>query len=78
MTTTPTSEKDLYETPQGRRHDRFGLTGPIILVTIGVIFLIGQFAPGWGASKTWPVLLIVIGVTKLLESVWSRRSMPRN
>ena len=42
--------------------------GPVILITIGVIFLIGEFVPDWGLSQTWPVLLIVVGVLKLVDS----------
>ena len=50
--------------PRRRRH---GLTGPIILIVLGVMFLAGQFLPGWGIGKTWPVLLVVMGVLKLLD-----------
>lgn len=39
--------------------------GPIILITIGVLFSIDKFTE-FGFSRTWPVLLIVIGVLKLL------------
>ena len=52
-------------TPYSRR---ISLTGPVILITIGVIFLMEEFVPGWGISRTWPVLLIVIGVLKLIDS----------
>jgi len=38
------------------------------LITLGVILLLDQFVPGWGIGRTWPVLLVVIGVVKLLES----------
>jgi membrane-bound ClpP family serine protease len=47
---------------------RASLTGPVILITLGVVFLVDQFVPGWGISKTWPVLLVVIGVVRLLDS----------
>ena len=47
---------------------RLSLTGPVILVAIGVMFLVDEFVPGWGISKTWPVLLIVMGVLKLVDS----------
>lgn len=41
------------------------VTGPIILITIGVIFAFDRFTdfPYW---KTWPVLLIVIGLLRLV------------
>lgn len=47
---------------------RSSLTGPVFLITLGVIFLVDQLVPGWGISKTWPVLLVVIGVLKLVDS----------
>jgi membrane-bound ClpP family serine protease len=49
------------------RH-RASLTWPVILITLGVVFLVDQFVPGWGISKTWPVLLVVIGVMRLVDS----------
>jgi membrane-bound ClpP family serine protease len=49
------------------------LTGPVILLTLGVIFLVDEFVPGWGISRTWPVLLIVIGVLKLFDSAMPAR-----
>jgi membrane-bound ClpP family serine protease len=52
---------------------RRSLTGPVFLITIGVVFLIGEFVPEWGISRTWPVLLIVIGILKLLDSVMPPR-----
>jgi hypothetical protein len=43
------------------------LVGPAVLVTVGALSLSESLnGPGWG--RTWPVLLLVIGLTKLLES----------
>ena len=43
-----------------------GLVGPVVLVTIGALSLIEDVGgPRW--HRTWPVLLLAIGVTKLLE-----------
>jgi hypothetical protein len=50
-----------------------GLVVPIILIALGVMFLLGQFVPGWGFGKTWPVLLVVIGVVKLFEATQAPR-----
>ncbi len=44
-----------------------GLLGPIVLITIGGLFLIDEFLPRWDFGDLWPVLLIVIGIMKLLE-----------
>jgi cell wall-active antibiotic response 4TMS protein YvqF len=43
------------------------LIGPIVLIALGIIFLVAQFVPEWGVGKTWPVLLVVIGVMKLVD-----------
>ncbi len=40
--------------------------GPVLLVTIGVLFAIHQ-AGVLSFGQTWPLLIIVIGVMKLLE-----------
>ena len=42
------------------------ITGPAVLVTIGVLALLDNWhGPGW--DRTWPVILLVIGVIKLME-----------
>jgi hypothetical protein len=54
--------------PTPPRHHRGSLTGPVLLITLGTIFLMNQFVPGWDIGKTWPILLVVIGVVKLLDT----------
>ncbi|HTC94900.1 MAG TPA: DUF5668 domain-containing protein [Terriglobales bacterium] len=47
------------------------LMGPVILVTIGIMGLLDEFTPvRWGES--WPLILIVIGVLKFLQTTGSR------
>jgi len=41
---------------------------PVLLIVLGLMFLLDQFVPGWRISKTWPALLVVIGVLKLWDS----------
>jgi len=47
------------------------LAGPSVLVTVGVLALLNNLherwygVPGW--DRTWPVILLVIGVVKLME-----------
>ncbi len=53
-------------TPQ--THYRPSLAGPVILITLGAMFMVGEFVPHWGFSRTWPILLIVIGILKLLDA----------
>jgi LiaI-LiaF-like transmembrane region/B-box zinc finger len=44
-----------------------GLVGPVVLVTIGFLSLVENLGgPHW--ARTWPILLLAIGITKLLES----------
>jgi hypothetical protein len=48
-----------------------GLTGPVSLITIGVLFLLGEIIPGLSFGRLWPVLLLAIGGVKLAESLAS-------
>ena len=41
------------------------ITGPIVLITIGVLFAFDRFTE-FRFSQTWPALLIVIGLLKLM------------
>jgi len=42
------------------------IRGPILLITIGTLFAIDHFGP-YQFSSTWPAVLIIIGLLKLLE-----------
>jgi Domain of unknown function (DUF5668) len=43
-----------------------GLVGPVVLVTLGLLQLMEDLGgPRW--HRTWPILLLAIGITKLLE-----------
>ena len=41
-----------------------GYIGPTVLITLGVLFLIDQYSV-WSIGRTWPILLIVIGIVLL-------------
>jgi hypothetical protein len=43
-----------------------GYIGPLVIVTLGVLFLIDQYTM-YGIGRTWPIILIVIGIVKLLQ-----------
>lgn len=43
------------------------LTGPVMLITIGAIFLAGEYTP-YGFVTLWPVLLVVAGILLLAQS----------
>jgi len=44
-----------------------GLMGPVVLVTLGVLFLLSEFHVAQ-FHRTWPILLIAIGVVSVLSS----------
>jgi hypothetical protein len=44
---------------------------PLMLITIGAIFLLGRFT-SVGFEELWPVILILAGVVLLLQSSSSR------
>ncbi len=48
-----------------------GLMGPVVLITLGALFLIGQYSGRYSFSELWPILLIVIGVVKIAEAIAS-------
>ncbi|HYW48273.1 MAG TPA: DUF5668 domain-containing protein [Bryobacteraceae bacterium] len=47
------------------------LRGPLMLITVGVLFALNNFTP-YSFDQTWPVILIVFGLMTLL-----RRGIPR-
>lgn len=42
------------------------IRGPILLITVGSLFAIDHVG-GYAFSTTWPALLIVVGLLKLME-----------
>jgi cell wall-active antibiotic response 4TMS protein YvqF len=48
-----------------------GHLGPIVLVTLGVLFLVSEFYPRFTFwDTTWPIFLIVLGIALF----WQRRA----
>ena len=45
------------------------IRGPVMLITLGTLLAIDQNGPV-GFGRTWPVLLIVLGLFKLLEHLF--------
>jgi hypothetical protein len=43
-----------------------GYIGPTVLITLGVLFLVDQYTM-YSIGRTWPILLIVIGIVKLVQ-----------
>ena len=45
-----------------------GLMGPLMLITIGALFLVAQYSR-YSVADLWPVLLIVAGVVLVAQSL---------
>jgi hypothetical protein len=53
------------------------MMGPLILIVLGVLFLMSNLFPGsFSFHRLWPVILIVIGVVKIVESIQKKSSGP--
>jgi hypothetical protein len=48
-----------------------GLLGPLVLITVGALFLAGQYSR-YGFFDLWPIILIVIGAVLVLQALVSR------
>ncbi|HUJ32146.1 MAG TPA: DUF5668 domain-containing protein [Candidatus Acidoferrum sp.] len=61
------AQKTVCRCPRCRVH---GLLGPIVLITVGALFLAGQYSR-YGFFDLWPILLIVIGGVLVAQSLVS-------
>ena len=49
------------------------MTGPLILIVLGILLLLNNLYPAvYPFSRVWPVILIVIGLTKVFEFIAHR------
>lgn len=44
-----------------------GITGGVILIALGVVFLASEFVPGFDIGKLWPLILVAIGIGIILR-----------
>jgi hypothetical protein len=49
------------------------IRGPVLLITLGALFAI-DYAGGVSVGRTWPALLIVVGLFKLAEHMAAKNS----
>jgi hypothetical protein len=49
------------------------LTGPLLLITLGILLLLNNLYPEtFSFSRMWPVILIAIGLGKIAEHACKR------
>ena len=48
------------------------MTGPILLIVLGILFLLNNLIPDFRFARMWPVILIVIGISKIVEYFQAR------
>jgi hypothetical protein len=55
---------------------RRSITGPVVLICIGIFFLLGNVLPGfhvwWFLSRYWPLILIVVGLGRVWDYYQAR------
>ena len=50
------------------------MIGPLILIVLGILLLLNNLYPDvYPFSRVWPVILIVIGLAKVLDSITRNR-----
>ena len=55
------------------------MTGPLILITLGILFLLDNLYPGqFEFGRMWPIILIVIGMVKIFEYFGISGDAPRH
>jgi phage shock protein C len=65
-----TSNMENQFEPKKEKRNRHGnLTGGLILITLGILFLVARFVPNIDFGDLWPVILIVVGITVLLRNI---------
>jgi len=74
METKPTLSNANAPSSYPQRQRAGSLIAPVFLITLGSIFLAHQFVPAWEIRKTWPLLLVAMGITKLFEALFSKGS----
>ena len=48
-----------------------GLMGPLMTITVGVLFLLGEYTR-YSFGELWPVLLVVAGIVLTAQSLASK------
>ncbi len=69
-----TNMENQFDQKKERRKFHGNLTGGLILITLGILFLIDRFVPCVNFGDLWPVILIVIGITMLIRNIGKKKN----
>ena len=69
-----TNMENQFETKKERKNFHGNLTGGLILITLGILFLIDRFVPCVNFGDLWPVILIVVGITMLIRNMGKKNN----
>lgn len=65
----PSSSENEYVYDPAEKKSKRNLMGGILLITLGVIFLAGNYIPDIDFSNLWPLILVAIGATTIYNSM---------
>ncbi len=65
----PSSIENEYVYDPAAKKSKRNLMGGILLITLGVIFLAGNYIPDIDFSNLWPLILVAIGATTIYNSM---------
>jgi len=62
-----TTIEDVSPEEEHRNKSRRQRNAGVLLIALGLIFLGGQFVPHWVLSRSWPLLLVLLGLYLLFR-----------
>ncbi|MEI6695414.1 MAG: PspC domain-containing protein [Bacteroidota bacterium] len=71
---TNTNMENQFDTKKEKRNYHSNLTGGLVLITLGILFLVDRFVPNIDFGDIWPVILIVVGITILLRNIGKKKN----
>ncbi|MCX6232070.1 MAG: PspC domain-containing protein [Bacteroidetes bacterium] len=71
---TTENMENQFDPIKEKKKNKGNLTGGLVLITLGVLFLIARFVPHIYFHDLWPILLIVIGVSMLMRNLGKKNN----
>jgi phage shock protein PspC (stress-responsive transcriptional regulator) len=71
---TTENMENQFDKIKEKKKNKGNLTGGLVLITLGVLFLIARFVPQIRFHDLWPILLIVIGISMLVRNLGKKNN----